>query len=98
MGPLVVWGHVNTGNGNGVWRKVILAALLPTAGFLVGYGDLKSDVKHVEQRMAEEIPRAAQTHDAIEARTDQKISQVERLILIQLQEINARLARLERRP
>lgn len=87
-----------TVNGNGIWRKAFAACLIPTAGFLVGYGVLKSDVRHVEQRMAEEIPRAAQTHADIEARTDQKIEQLERLILIQLQEINARLARLERRP
>lgn len=87
-----------TTNGNGIWKKILAAALIPLALGLIGYGALQNKVQTVSDRMAEEIPRAEATHRAIEQRTDQKLLDQRELILSRLDDIVRRLDRIERKP
>lgn len=86
-----------TDENRATWQRIGLAVLVPLLVGLVGYGMLKSDVTHVEQRLAEEIPKAVITHDQIEARTDAKVLALRELILAELRAINQRLDRIDRK-
>ena len=60
-------------------------------------GSTETKLEKLDARLAEEIPRAAATHDAIESRTDQKLSAQRELILTELRDIARRLERIERK-
>lgn len=59
-------------------------------------GAAETRVTSVEARLAEEIRKAPDVHNAIETRTDVKIAQERELILSKLDDIIRRLDRIER--
>ncbi len=68
-----------------IWPKILLALLVPILVGLVGYGALKSDVQHVTEDVRTRAPR-----EVVDAQYQ--------ALLRELQQINARLDRIERRP